>query len=92
MILDRRTVIGRSLRAAPKALRIPMNAPDLPLLPEVLLGTQPADQPPLELASAGVQRYVWHSAFGDMLIEVCGGVAYVNGQRVATIDDLRAEG
>jgi hypothetical protein len=66
-----------------------MNAHNLPLLPEVLLGPQPADQPSLELASAGVQRYVWQSAFGAMLIEVRDGVAYVNGGRVTSIHKLR---
>jgi hypothetical protein len=29
-----------------------------------------------------VQRHVWESRFGAMLIEVVDGVAYVNGQRV----------
>jgi hypothetical protein len=69
-----------------------MNAPNLPLLPEVLLGSQPADQPNLELASQGVQRYVWHSAFGAMLIEVRDGVAFVNGGRVISIHELRTDG
>jgi hypothetical protein len=27
-------------------------------------------------------RYVWHSRYGDMLIEVRGDEAFVNGQRV----------
>lgn len=69
-----------------------MNAPNLPLLPEVMLGPQPADQPNLELASEGVQRYVWHSAYGDMLIEVRDGAAYVNGERVTSIHELRTPG
>jgi len=63
-----------------------------PLLPEVLLGPQPADQPNLELASEGVLRYVWNSAFGEMLIEVRDGAAYVNGKRVRSIHELRADG
>lgn len=67
-----------------------MNAPNLPLLPEVQLGPQPADQPNLALASEGVQRYIWHSAYGAMLIEVRDGVAFVNGQRVASMAELRA--
>jgi hypothetical protein len=66
-----------------------MNAPHPPVLPEVLLGPQPADQPNLELASEGVQRYVWNSAYGAMLIEVRDGAAYVNGQRVTSIAELR---
>ena len=62
-----------------------------PLLPEVLLGPQPADQPNLELAREGVLRYVWNSAFGAMLIEVRDGAAYVNGKRVTSIQELRAD-
>lgn len=67
-----------------------MNTPNLPLLPEVQLGPQPADQPNLDLASEGVQRYVWHSAYGAMLIEVRDGAAFVNGARVASMAELRA--
>ena len=68
-----------------------MNAPKPPLLlPEVLLGAQPTDQPSLDLASEGVQRYVWQSAYGPMLIEVRDGVAFVNGARVAPMAELRA--
>jgi hypothetical protein len=65
-----------------------MNAP---LLPEVLLGAQPSDQQALPLAADGVQRYVWHSAFGPMLIEVREGAAFVNGSRVTPIHELRAD-
>jgi len=65
-----------------------MNAPNL-LLPEVPLGAQPTDQPSLDLASEGVQRYVWQSAFGAMLIEVRDGIAFVNGARVASMAELR---
>lgn len=63
-----------------------MNAP---LLPEVLMGPQPADQPSLPLVTEGVQRYVWQSAFGPMLIEVRDGAAFVNGQRVMSMVELR---
>lgn len=56
-----------------------MNAP---LLPQILLGSDPSPQADLELATEGVLRYVWRSAFGDMLIEVIDGVVYVNGERV----------
>ena len=67
-----------------------MNAlPNSSLLPEVLLGPQPVDQPSLALASEGVQRYVWQSAYGPMLIEVREGAAYVNGKRVTSIQELR---
>ena len=63
-----------------------MNAP---LLPEVLMGPQPADQPTLPLAAEGVQRLVWQSAYGPMLIEVRDGAAFVNGQRVMSMAELR---
>jgi hypothetical protein len=56
-----------------------MNAP---LLPEVLRLRESSPQDALPLATEGVQRYVWESRFGAMLIEVVDGVAYVNGQRV----------
>jgi hypothetical protein len=60
-----------------------MNAP---LLPEVLLGIDALDEPQLPLATEGVQRYVWESRFGAMLIEVRQGSAYVNGQRVDLLE------
>jgi hypothetical protein len=66
-----------------------MTATNLPAQPEVLLGTQPADQRPLDLATEGTQRYVWQGAFGAMLIEVQDGAAYVNGQRVTSMAELR---
>lgn len=73
--------------AAPAAPAPPaMNAP---LLPEILLGSRPADQPELPLAAAGVQRTVWHSAYGPILIEVRGDEVYVNGARVRTLAELR---
>jgi len=64
-----------------------MNAP---LLPEVLMVPHSADQPSLDLATESVQRYVWHGAFGQMLIEVRDGAAYVNGTRVMLMAELRA--
>ena len=63
-----------------------MNAP---LLPEVLMGPQPAALP---LVTEGVQRYVWQSAFGPMLIEVRDGAAFVNGKRVLSMAELRNPG
>lgn len=67
-----------------------MNAPNLPLLPEVRIGGPHTSQQDLALASEGVQRYLWHSAFGVMLIEVRDGTAFVNGARVASIAELRS--
>lgn len=63
-----------------------MNAP---VLPEVLMGDQPVDQPALPLATEGVQRYVWQSAYGPMLIEVRDGAAFVNGKRVLMMAEMR---
>jgi hypothetical protein len=59
------------------------------LLPEVLIGSEPADQPTLELASERVLRYVWQSAFGPMLIEVADGEVWVNGQRVVPAAEVQ---
>jgi hypothetical protein len=42
---------------------------------------------PLSLATEGVLRYVWQSAFGPMLIEVRDGIAFVNGEPVTPIAD-----
>lgn len=53
-----------------------------PLLPEVILNTGSSDEPQLPLVTEGVLRYVWHSRWGAMLIEVRDGFAFVNGQRV----------
>jgi hypothetical protein len=55
-----------------------MNAP---LHPEVLLRRE-SPQPELALAAEGVQRYVWESKFGDMLIEVRENRVFVNGSLV----------
>ena len=62
-----------------------MNAP---LLPEILRLREDSHQETLALATEGVQRLVWESRFGSMLIEVVDGVAYVNGQRV---DPIRSD-
>jgi hypothetical protein len=66
-----------------------MNAP---LLPQILLSRERSAQASLELATEGVQRYVWTSDWGDMLIEVRNGAVYVNGKRVeaAPTADRRA--
>lgn len=57
-----------------------------PLLPEIHVGTVDPNEPGLSLASADVLRYVWHSRFGDMLLEVRDGQAFVNGQPVVQAD------
>ena len=61
------------------------------LLPEIFLGTSPADQTELALAAEGVQRYVWNGTFGQMLIEVRDGASFVNGQRVVLVDEMRSD-
>ncbi|MBI5721306.1 MAG: hypothetical protein HZC37_26850 [Burkholderiales bacterium] len=50
---------------------------------EVIIGQADDAQPPLPLASDGVLRWVWHSRFGDVLIEVMGDEVFVNGQPVS---------
>ena len=59
------------------------------LLPEILLGCDSIEHPQLPLATDGVQRYVWESDFGPMLIEVRDGAAFVNGDRVRSIAELQ---
>jgi hypothetical protein len=39
-------------------------------------------QAALPLATPGVQRWVWESRYGSMLIEVIQGRIFVNGQAV----------
>lgn len=52
------------------------------LLPEVLTLREPSPQQALPLAADGVQRYVWESRFGAILLEVRDGETYVDGQWV----------
>jgi hypothetical protein len=59
------------------------------LHPELVLRSDTDPQLGLPLASAGVQRWVWQSAFGPILIEVRDGDAFVNGGRVTPIAELR---
>lgn len=40
-------------------------------------------EPSLPLGSDGVQRWVWHNRFGEMLIEVVHEQVFVNGKAVA---------
>jgi hypothetical protein len=54
---------------------------------EVLMVHEDSQQN-LPLATVGVQRYVWESRFGAMLIEVLDGVVYVNGDRVDRVRDM----
>lgn len=46
------------------------------LHPEVLSRLQPDPQVELPLAAEGVQRYVWESRFGSVLIEVKDGEVF----------------
>jgi hypothetical protein len=66
-----------------------MSVPNIPLLPKVMQGPHPADQPSLEIASEGVQRYVWNSAYGAVLIEANGEDVWVNGQRVVPAGEVQ---
>jgi hypothetical protein len=65
------------------------HAMSAPLSPEILISTHAADQAAIAFASDGVQRDVWHSAFGPMLIEVRDGAAFVNGKQVLPMAELR---
>lgn len=53
-----------------------------PAAADVVLSPDEPAQPSLPLASDGVQRTLWHSRFGAMLIEVVGDQVFVNGQKV----------
>lgn len=56
-----------------------------PLQPEVLRLRENSPQTQLPLATEGVLRYVWEGRFGEMLIEVIGDEAFVNGERVERV-------
>ena len=59
----------------------PSRAPLSPI-PDVMLAPLETVEPSLPLASDGIRRWVWHSRYGAMLIEVIGDQVYVNQQRV----------
>ena len=50
--------------------------------PEMDVGRVDPVEPELPLVSDGVTRYVWHGKYGDVLVEVRDGSAFVNGQKV----------
>lgn len=52
------------------------------LAPEVVVGGPPGAQSRLPLATEGIQRWIWQSRFGPILIEVIDDAPYVNGERV----------
>lgn len=60
-----------------------MNAP---LRPDIFIRPQPSPQLDLPLAADGVQRQVWESRFGAMLLEVRNGQVFVNGCLVEPAD------
>ena len=72
-----------------KVSRTAARSMNAPLLPEVLLGVQAVDQRALQLATAGIQRFVWQSAYGPILIEVRDGASFVNGKRVLSMVEMR---
>jgi hypothetical protein len=63
-----------------------------PLMPEVMCGQSDEPQSALPLAAQGVQRFVWQMRHGAILIEVRGGMAYVNGERVEPIAETLRHG
>lgn len=50
---------------------------------DVMLSPDEQVEPSLPLGIDRVQRWVWHSRFGEVLIEVVGEQMFVNGQPVA---------
>lgn len=64
-----------------------MNAP---LRAEVVLRLQQDAQAELQLATEGVLRYVWHSRWGSMLVEVRNGCSFVNGAQVEPFEKYPA--
>ena len=50
--------------------------------PDVVLAPSEQVAPSLPLGSDGVQRWVWHSRYGAMLIEVVANEVFVDGDRV----------
>ena len=58
-----------------------MNPPAPPVL-DIVIGRTDDAQPPLPLASDGVLRWLWHSRFGEILIEVMDDDVFVNGKQV----------
>ncbi len=62
-------------------MRAPTEA-DTSFRPDVMLSPDEQVEPSLPLGSDGVQRWVWHSRFGEMLFEVVGEQVFVNGQPV----------
>ena len=55
------------------------------LIPEVLVRRTECPQAEMRLETQEVLRYVWESRFGNILIEVRDGRAYVNGQTVEPV-------
>src|SRR5687767_12029519 len=53
-----------------------------PLFLEVARPLEESPQEAIPFATEGVQRFVWESRFGAILIEVADGDAFVNGHRV----------
>jgi hypothetical protein len=57
---------------------------------EVLARQDEDGQQGLPLVAEGVQRFVWDSRFGPILIEIIGAQAFVNGQAVHPAEPLSA--
>ncbi len=59
--------------------------------PEIHVGLLNQAEPELPLATDGVLRYVWHSRFGEILVEVRDGKSFVNGHAVELADPAQKE-
>ena len=54
--------------------------------PEIHVGFVDLNEPQLPLAVDGSLTYVWHSRFGEILVEVRDGQTFVNGEKVEPAD------
>ena len=57
------------------------------LRPDIFIRAETTPQVDLPLAADGVQRHLWESRYGTMLIEVSNGQIFVNGGLVTPADD-----
>ena len=71
LLIERHAMAVPLLSGAPHVLEL-----------DVVIAPDDQVQPPLPLASEGVRRWIWHSRYGTILIEVIGDDVFVNGQRV----------
>ena len=64
-------------------------AVNAPVFLETLLRRDDDAQRPLPLSTEGIQRHVWESRYGTILIEVIDGRVLVNGEAVEPAESPR---